>query len=279
MIALGLFLLFSFFNNRCHQIVTFSIGSVDPKFKVTSADIQKVAVDAADRWNKQTGENLLKYDAKSSLKINLIYDSRQADVDQFNTASQNLQQNRQTIESSKEKFDNLLVSYQGDLSKYNQDVSYWNAHGGATPDVFSKLEQTRLSLGQRRDQLISMSKVLNIQGDSYNSNLNNLQDSLNSRKNLIITQGLYVPSSDTIDIYTFGNIEELRLVLMHELGHALGLTHAQNEDSLMYYLLGSQDLSNPTLTSEDKSMLSLRCSVKQANFYRNIFQTTGKGIN
>lgn len=269
----------TYFSFRCHAVKTFAIGNVDPRFKIARSNVQKIAIDAANRWNEQTGQELLRYDPNSKIKINLIYDQRQADIDNFNSESQNLQQNRQTIETSKEKFNQLMAAYQADLASYNTAVSYWNSHGGASEAVFGRLQQTQTSLNQRRDQLIAMSKTVNVQADSYNSNLQNLQVEVDSRKNLIITQGLYTPASETIDIYTFGNDDELRLVLMHELGHALGLDHDQNTNSIMYYLLGNQDLSNPTLTTEDKQMLDAVCSLKNPKFYRNIFQTFNKSVN
>lgn len=104
-----------------------------------------------------------------------------------------------------------------------------------------------------------MAQLLNLQTANYNENLDSLQSELNSRKNLIVTQGEFDPNTDTIDIYTFGNQDELRLVLMHEFGHALGLGHAKQPNSIMYELLDQQDLKNPTLSAEDIAMLQNRC--------------------
>lgn len=272
-----LFVLYS--ANKCEEPRTFRVGRVDPKFRVSAANLREVAEEAADRWNNQTGATLLKYDENSEIKIDLIYDERQAELDKLNLETESLEKNRQSVESIKDKFDEMLSSFQSDLSAYNQDVARWNKKGGAPSDVYSQLEQTRLELNKRRDQLISMSKTLNIQADDYNSDLQDLQSLLNSKKNIIVTQGLYKPSDNQIEIYTFGDAGELRLVLMHELGHAIGLEHGKDRYSIMHYLLGDQELSNPNLTEEDIKMVKSRCSLKKLNFLSYLFRSVASDIN
>jgi len=272
-----IFVLYSI--NKCEEPRTFSVGAVDTKFKVQKADVIKTAQEAADRWNSQMGTTLLKYDESSSLKINLIYDERQAELDKLNFETENLEKNRQSVKSVKDQFDQMLSSFQSDLAAYNQEVSFWNKKGGASGDVYSQLEQTRLDLNKRRDQLISMSKTLNLQADGYNADLQNLQTLLDSKKNVIITQGLYKPADSQIEIYTFGNIDELKLVLMHELGHSFGIDHGKDQYSIMYYLLGDQDLTNPVLTSEDISMAKSHCSIQKISLFRYLFQRATPNIN
>lgn len=273
LVLIGSFSIFIYYaRNSCQRIRTFSVGSVDSRFNISKSQVEAVAKDAANRWNGQTGENLLQYDENSTLKINLVYDDRQAQVDKLNLANKNLQQNLQNVDTSKEKFNQLLAAFQADLAKYNSDVTYWNNRGGAPADVYAQLQTTSKSLDQRRSDLISMSQTLNIQVSNYNSDLNNLKTEVDSQKNVIITQGLYEPAQNQIEVFTFGSSNELRLVLMHELGHELGLEHDQNTTSIMYYLLGNQSLDDPKLTPEDKQELDSRCDVRNIQFYKNIFQ-------
>ena len=261
-----------YINNQCKEVTTFSIGGVDSRFNVSSSAVKIAAKDAADRWNSQAGEKLLAYDEKSKLKINLIYDDRQAEIDKLNLEAKSLEQSRKSVEASGSNFDQLLKNFQSDLSEYNALVAYWNKKGGAPDNIYSQLEKTRISLDKRRDQLIATSKTLNIGVDGYNSNLNNLEKTINSRKNLIITQGLYKPAENKIEIFTFGDTDELRLVFMHELGHAIGLDHATDKNSIMYYLLDSQSIASPALTSEDIDMIRLRCNIKSPRLYRTFFE-------
>jgi predicted Zn-dependent protease len=276
-IGVGLFIFYA--NNKCRQVKTFSIGNIDPRFNVSKSDVKKVADDAATRWNNQTGDDLLKYDENAKLKINLVYDDRQAEVDKFNVAVANLQKNRQTVEGSNKNFNSLLTQYQSDLDAYNQEVSSWNSRGGAPADVYTKLQKTKSELDQRRQDLVAIAQTVNIQVEGFNTNLTDLQKEIDSRKNIIITQGIYDPKQNEIEIYTFGNLSELRLVLMHELGHALGLDHDQDKYSIMYYLLADQDLSDPELSSEDITMVKTRCDLNNPSFFRNLFQILAPTTN
>jgi predicted Zn-dependent protease len=275
-LALALIL---YFTNQCQEPRTFSVGEVDSKFSVKNDDVVKMAKEAAERWNRQTDTTLLKYDKNSNLKIDLIYDERQMEIDKWDLETAKLEKNRQSVESVKDQFDRMLSQFQQDLAAYNQEVAYWNSRGGAQGSTFTRLEQTRVGLNNRREQLVSMSKTLNIQAENYNSNLQDLQNTLNSKKNIIITQGLYKPANNKIEIYTFGNTDELRLVLMHELGHAIGLDHGRDKDSIMYYLLGNQDLADPKLTGEDVNMTKSRCDARSFGLYQYIFRKTGSNVN
>lgn len=261
-----------YISNRCNQTKTFSIGSVDPRFNVSVDAVEKTAKEAADRWNSQTGKKLLTYNPKSTLKIDLIYDERQSEIDRLNLATKNLEKDRESVETASSKFDKLFRSFQSALDEYNKQVSYWNTQGGAPNKIYLQLEKTRIGLDSQRDQLVAMSKTLNFNVEGYNSNLKNLENVVSERKNLIITQGLFKPANNKIEIFTFGNTQELRLVFMHELGHAIGLNHAINKDSIMYYLLDSQDVMNPILTSEDVNMTTLRCHIRNPELYRTFLQ-------
>ena len=264
-LALGLFY-YLFFSNNCQIPISYSLGQRDSRFKISAEKVLAIAQDAAGRWNAQTGENLFKYDPNSKLKINLVYDSRQADLDKINAEITSLTNQQQTVENSLQQYQTLLAAYRDELSSYNQKVEYWNSHGGAPPEIYAQLQQEKISLEQQRNDLIQMAQILNLQAQNYNENLDSLKNELDQRKNLIITQGEYDPNRETINIYTFGNADELRLVLMHELGHALGLPHDEQPTSIMYHLLDQQNLKNPVLSEEDINLLQKTCHLNYYSF-------------
>lgn len=265
--------------SQCNKVVSYSIGSVDPKFKISEAEVLKITEDSADRWNTQTGKKLLKYDSKSKLKINLIYDYRQAEYDRISSLTSNLDNTKSTVDSSNQSFNSQFSQFEKDLAQYNSEVDYWNSRGGAPSYNYNELQSRKAALDKRHAELVKISEKLNIKIDQYNSSLIDYQKEVDSRKNTIITQGLYKPIDNRIDIFTFGNSNELRLVLMHELGHSLSLDHATDNQSIMHYLLADQSLENPTLADEDKIMISDRCDLKKPTFYQNIFKFNLKSIN
>jgi hypothetical protein len=67
------------------------------------------------------------------------------------------------------------------------------------------------------------------------------------------TQGAYEwnQSGKTIQVFQFNSLDELKLVLAHEVGHALGLDHVENPSSIMHYLMGNQKVYGLSLTEDN----------------------------
>ncbi|MFA7243796.1 MAG: matrixin family metalloprotease [Patescibacteria group bacterium] len=276
----GYYLYSVFLKNPCKLPVKYAIGNVDPRFKISNSDLSKIADDATSRWNSEAGEQVLLYDSSAKLKINLVYDERQANVDKLNSEVANLDSSGNAIDSAKSKLESMITSYESDLNDYNSTVQYWNLHGGAPQEVYTRLQSEKANLDKRRSQINDYISLLNIQINDHNSNLGQLNNEISTDQNKIITSGLYYPADPKIDIFTFGNSEELRLVLMHELGHALSLGHDAIDTSIMYSILGAQNLSDPMLSSEDIQMFNSTCKSpigffqKLIDNFKNRFQPT-----
>ena len=251
---------FIVYYKTCQIPKTYSIGEIDSKFKVTRDQVLDSARDAESRWNDQSGKILFKYDPSSSLKINLIYDQRQEKLDQINAEVGKINTQGDSIEEFRNQLDIEISQYQIDLNEYNTQVSYWNSQGGAPPVEYQKLENEKIRLQNSQSEINKKAGLLNLQVDEHNSNLSDVKSQIEAEKNKIVTQGEHKGSE--INIYTFGDLDELRLVLMHELGHSLTKEHATDPKSIMYYLLQDQDLTNPLPSSEDITLVKKECRIK-----------------
>ncbi len=245
---------------RCSTPVKFAVGDVDPRFKVTKDQVIENAKDAGSRWNQKSAKTWYEYDANSKFKINLVYDDRQAKLDQINSEVANYNAGADSIKQRNELLKQKVEQYQKDLADYNAAVAYWNSQGGAPTDVYQQLVAAQKELDATREQINKELQTFNLQVDANNANLSDLSEKIDAQKNRIETQGEY--KGDRIDIYTFGDRDELRLVLMHELGHALTTDHAQKSTSIMFYLLADQDQTNPMPTDEDIALIKNICKIR-----------------
>ena len=110
------------------------------------------------------------------------------------------------------------------------------------------LNQTAADLNALGNRINAIATELNIDVDIHNQRFGEARE---------FDQGDYFDSR--INIYQFEGISDLRLVLAHELGHALSINHVENPKSIMYYLMEKQDLGNPVLSREDREAFVIRC--------------------
>ena len=66
-------------------------------------------------------------------------------------------------------------------------------------------------------------------------------------------------TGNEINVYQYGNKNDLTLALAHEFGHALSMDHIENSNSIMYYLTKEGTKSNLSPTAEDLAELRRVC--------------------
>jgi len=270
-------------SNPCSSPLAYSIGSVDLRFNISQDSVMSLAQKSENVWESQTGINLFQYESNAPLKINLIFDSRQKQALEAVVLEQKLgklkisdanikvQYDKLYAEYSREtdNYNTLAKKYEKEINSYNKEVSRWNDAGGAPPAEYEKLQK-------EQDDLEVMRKKLEKERKNINDLINQM-NSLASREKQIV--GSYNESVRTysekygatrefekgifngqeINIYQFNEDSDLELTIAHELGHALGINHVENPKSIMYYLMGEQDLNNPILTTEDITALKAFC--------------------
>ena len=266
----------------CPTPLSYSLGDIDSRFKISSDDARLVISEAESVWEDATGRNLFTYEENGKLKVNFVYDERQKLVtteevlkkklDATENMSEEVGNTYQKLvleyDKLKESYTKNVATYEKKLQAYNAEVEKYNKKGGAPEEVFVNLSLQKKSLDADQKSLNSLSaslntlvKEINTIGEKGNSLVQTYNQGVGVYNKTFgepreFTQGDY--SNSTIKIYTFEDREQLKLVLVHELGHALSLNHVEGEKSSMYYLIGKQP-NSVTLSAQDLGEFNRVC--------------------
>lgn len=233
----------------CAKPVTYKLGSIDNRFGLTQSDVLQDTKEAADIWNSAYGQPLFAYDPSAKLTINFVYDQRQELSSQINQLEQKTDADKNSLDPQIDEFNERSQAFDQKAAKLDQEIDYWNSQGGAPEDVYQKLTQEQKDLKTEADQLNELGRRLKQSARDYNNQISQLNQTEDNLKNTLAVkpeEGLWNGNNDTISIYFNNTKAELIHTLAHELGHARGLDHNTNENSIMYP--SSTEVISPSVT-------------------------------
>lgn len=269
----------------CRKPIEYSVGQFDADFNISREAFLRDIAQAEAVWEQASGRELFRYVPDAPLTVNLIFDDRQ----QQTLAGQTLDQTRKKAESIQEKlsaeqervmatyekraaeYDKTLSAFKSRLAEYNASVADWNKKGGASSEEYNRLQNEMKSLSALQGDLESKRVLVNTLAEQVNTFSKQQVEVVEKYNDQVkeyshrygegtesFDQGEYMDS--TVNIYQFDDEPHLRLVLAHELGHAIGMDHVDNPTSIMYYFMEKQATALLTPTREDKAALEAVCS-------------------
>lgn len=272
----------------CSKPIYYSFNQVDPGFNLSEKELKDISLKVEKIWEDPIGKNLLEYSEKSTLKINFIYDERQKTTNELANTSENIKIEQKKYDELKAAYDISIKEYENMKSKLDQSISIFTENQTAyntkvellnqstkvTKEEIKEIENERLGLDNQLallnkeknefntfvakinddgNELNYLIKELNIKSAYYNKIGEGLKEEFQ--------EGEYIrdANGERINIYEFNNKNKLIRVLTHELGHALGLEHNNDNTSIMYRL---NEGENEFLSATDINDLKNLCKIK-----------------
>lgn len=276
---------------NCAKPINYSIGTFDTRFGISEAQFMSAIQKAEEIWEKALPDGrelFIHSEEKTQLSISLVYDERQAVTQELGVIEKEVERNEvgyRNLEKQYEDkkalhdqyeivYERAVAEFEAENQAYEEKVNRWNSGPKTSKSEYEALQEGRKSLEEKLASLRELENQLNLLVREINlliERLNNLARSLNLNVNEYNTLGasrgdtfaggLYEGDyrNGTIQIFEFESMSELIDVLAHELGHALGLEHLEDPQSIMHYLNHG---AGGVLSSKDIEALKEICGVE-----------------
>lgn len=252
----------------CSDEITYSVGIINPIYNLKEQELKEILKDIGGVWSQTTGKNLFKHSKDGNITVNIIYDEQQQFLNKEQSASSRIRLEKLSFKTAEDELLRFQKRYEQKKNEYDGLIEKYNRlrKSPALKTTRGKLERKAEEINQTRNELNDLGSRINEKAAVVNRISSRIEQMIADYNKSYsspqeFNQGNYQKTIDgeMINIYSYGDLDELRLVLAHEMGHALGLQHVQNSKSVMYYLMQNQQTDSLAFTKEDIIALKSRC--------------------
>lgn len=246
-------------SSSCASQVTYSLGEIDADFNLDRERVAQLAMQAGDIWNQALGEEIYTYDENGPIKINFVYEQRQQERDIVERRLNELDIEYESLTELGDKINRKVASYEREAKDLNSDIEYWNSRGGAPNNIYRDLRNRENKLDRQRRHVNDLINAFNDTQTDYELSADTVNNIISQKRNTMEEAGVFMSSGDggpdLINIYVYDGDDSLKLLLVHELGHAKAGHVIDNNYSVMSLAMSNQQLENLQPTEEDIEMV------------------------
>lgn len=272
----------------CFEPVTWRIGTIDPRYDIERETLMQIMFEINKLWAEAAGTDVLAYSDSGDVAVNLIYSEDQQYTENEQRMSErinemrkeyfsmrmNYQQKSRDFQQKLGEYNRLFSEYADNVEKYNRILSRLTSAGAVSRNEDEQLKDLKkemeflereldpleIEVNEEDEELTHLSKELNAYADEINEVIYQYKNRFSLFKTFHQAIYIHVADQKKINVYQFENPDKLRLVMAHEVGHALGLSHVDNPKAVMHFRMMQQNERELKLTDDDKREIQSLCA-------------------
>ncbi len=275
---------------RCELPITYHLGTIGEGFGQQRIEVRAALEDAIAMWQTAVDQRLFRRRRGEGMAVELVYDERQRRAQRLAEANEELSDTKRKLDAQRQDLEDRQQRLNADWESFkanrealrerrqahHEAVKAWNeGRVERTPERRERLKQTAEGLGRRAKELEQRQQRLNerrqrLEGDreafqqkinAYNERVAHQHESYNQRSGFRMGEYQQDGGERRIQVYKALGEDELRLVLAHELGHALGIGHVDSPEAIMNPQVTQANSGRSSIGVADRAALIRACGL------------------